>query len=111
MGVFILLSHINMPYDVEHEIKLVQWFVAKVGQKQSDGSYVCTFGDIFYDEEGEQIFESLVGSLKAARRQGVLKFDGQMLLMPVHKDVKLTLVQPLPEGAEFPGAPVPVQDQ
>lgn len=50
----------QMPYDVEHEITLVQWYVAKVGQKQADGSYICTFGDIFYDEEAEQIFESLV---------------------------------------------------
>ena len=49
-----------MPYDVEHEIKLVQWFVAKVGEKQADGSYICTFGELFYDEEAEQIFESLV---------------------------------------------------
>lgn len=49
-----------MPYDVEHEITLVKWYVAKVGTKQADGTFKCTFGDIFYDEEAEQIFESLV---------------------------------------------------
>merc|ERR1712137_185348 len=54
----------GMPYDVEHEITLVQWYVAKVGKKQVDGTYKCTFGEIFNDEEAEQIFESLVGSLK-----------------------------------------------
>lgn len=48
-----------------------------------------------------------VGSLKAARRKGVLKFDGQMLLMPVHKDVELHLVTPLPEGATKPAPPKP----
>lgn len=99
-----------MPYDVEHEIKLVQWYVAKVGTKQADGTITCTFGDIFYDEEAEQIFESLVGSLKAARRQGVLDFKGQMLLMPVHKDVILTLKTPLPEGSAKPAPPKPVDD-
>jgi hypothetical protein len=49
-----------MPYDVEHEITLVQWYCAKVGVKQGDGTYKCTFGEIFNDEEAEQIFESLV---------------------------------------------------
>jgi hypothetical protein len=39
-----------------------------------------------------------VGSLKAARTKGVIKFQGQLLLMPVHKDVELHLIQPLPEG-------------
>mmetsp|Transcript_11038 Transcript_11038/g.18838 ORF Transcript_11038/g.18838 Transcript_11038/m.18838 type:complete len:101 (+) Transcript_11038:50-352(+) len=100
-----------MPYDVEHEITLVKWYVAKVGTKQADGTFKCTFGDIFYDEEAEQIFESLVGSLKAARRNGVLDFKGQMLLMPVHKDVELHLLQPLPEGSKKPDPPKPVQDQ
>ena len=52
-----------------------------------------------------------VGSLKAARRNGVLDFKGQMLLMPVHKDVELHLLQPLPEGSKKPDPPKPVQDQ
>lgn len=47
-------------YDVDHEIVLVQWYIQKVGKKQADGSYKCTFAEIFNDEEAEQIFESLV---------------------------------------------------
>jgi hypothetical protein len=46
---------------------------------------------IFADEQGEQIFESLVGSLKAAKKRGVLDFPGQLLLMPTHKDTVVTL--------------------
>merc|ERR1711953_262375 len=111
MGVVLLSLECAMPYDVEHEITLVQWYVAEVGKKQADGTYKCTFGEIFNDEEAEQIFESLVGSLKAARRTGVLDFKGQMLLMPVHKDVELHLTKPLPEGASKPAPPKPVQDQ
>merc|ERR1712137_296462 len=101
------MGDIMSGYDVEHEIKLVQWYVAKVGKKQDDGSYKCTFADIFYDEEAEQIFESLVGSLKAAKRKGVLKFDGQMLLMPTHKDVILHPVTPLPADHPKPDPPKP----
>eukprot|EP00005_Dracoamoeba_jomungandri_P004902 CAMPEP_0174251806 /NCGR_PEP_ID=MMETSP0439-20130205/1514_1 /TAXON_ID=0 /ORGANISM="Stereomyxa ramosa, Strain Chinc5" /LENGTH=104 /DNA_ID=CAMNT_0015332221 /DNA_START=16 /DNA_END=330 /DNA_ORIENTATION=- len=97
-------------YDVDHEVVLVQWYAAKVGTKQDDGTYKCTFGDLFYDEEAEQIFESLVGSLKAARRQGVLNFPGQLLLMPVHKDVELHLLKPLPEGTPKPAPPKAVSD-
>jgi hypothetical protein len=33
------------------------------------------------DSEVEQTFESLVGSLKAAKKRGILNFEGQMLLM------------------------------
>ena len=87
-----------MPYDVEHEIKLVQYHIARIGQQQADGTFTTTFGELFKDEEAEQVFESLVGSLKAAKRVGVLKFDGQMLLMPTHANVVLHLLQPLPAG-------------
>jgi hypothetical protein len=88
----------TMPYDVEHEIKLVQYHIARIGKQEPDGSYKITFGEFFADEEVEQVFESLVGSLKAAKRKGLLKFDGQMLLMPVHAGVVLHLVEPLPAG-------------
>jgi len=89
-----------MSYDVEHEIKGVQYFVAKIGKQEPDGTYKCTFAQIFGDEEAEQWFESLVGSLKAARKAGVIKFDGQMLLMPVSKDVVIHLIKPLPPGTK-----------
>jgi hypothetical protein len=32
-----------------------------------------------------------VGSLKAAKKRGVLDFPGQLLLMPTHKDTVVTL--------------------
>ena len=51
-----------------------------------------------------------VGSLKAAKKRGILDFQGQMLLMPMHKDVVLTLKEPLPEGTVVE-PPKPVQDQ
>mmetsp|Transcript_18221 Transcript_18221/g.20265 ORF Transcript_18221/g.20265 Transcript_18221/m.20265 type:complete len:99 (-) Transcript_18221:66-362(-) len=82
-------------YDVDNEVKLVQVHLERLGDKQPDGTWTCTFGKFFYDEEVEQIFESLVGSLKAAKRRDLIDFKGQMLLMPVHKDVVITLKTPL----------------
>jgi len=99
----------HMPYDVEHEIKLVQFHIARIGKEQPDGTVVTTFGDMFNDPTAEQIFESLVGSLKAAKKKGIIKFDAQMLLMPTHKDVKITLVEKLPPGTQV-GPPKPVKD-
>lgn len=83
-----------MDYDVDREVQLIVENMQRVGKQQPDGSYVTTFGEFFNDPVVEQTFESLVGSLKAAKRRGVLKFQGQMLLMPTHKDVVLTLLPP-----------------
>ena len=80
-----------MEYSVDREVELVIHHMKRVGKPQADGSYQCTFGEFFNDEQVEQVFESLVGSLIAARRRGALKFAGPMLLMPTHKDVVLTL--------------------
>jgi len=84
-----------MSYDVDHEVKLVQFHLQRLGKNNGDGTYSISFGVFFNDGQVEQIFESLVGSLKAARKRGVMQFNGQMLLMPTNKDVELKLLQPL----------------
>lgn len=47
------------------------------------------FKDIFYDEEAESAFESLVGTLLAARKRKILVFDSPMLLQGVHDDLDI----------------------
>ena len=83
-----------MEYDVDREVQLIVENLQRVGKAQPDGSYVTTFGEFFNDPVVEQTFESLVGSLKAAKRRGLVSFQGQMLLMPTHKDVVITLLPP-----------------
>eukprot|EP01120_Amphizonella_sp_Union-15-10_P012254 TRINITY_DN540_c0_g1_i1.p1 TRINITY_DN540_c0_g1~~TRINITY_DN540_c0_g1_i1.p1 ORF type:complete len:100 (-),score=22.71 TRINITY_DN540_c0_g1_i1:82-381(-) len=92
-------------YDVENEVRLVQLHLKRLGKKQANGTYTCTFGDFFADEQVEQIFESLVGSLKAAKKRGVIDFPGQMLLMPTHKNVILTLKEELDPNGPQPHLP------
>ena len=81
-------------YDVDKEVELVQQHMTRLAKKQADGTYAITFGEFFADSQVEQTFESLVGSLKAAKKRGVINFPGQMLLMPTHKDVVITLLKP-----------------
>jgi len=95
-------------YDVDHEVKLVQYHMKRLGKDAGNGTWTITFGEFFNDKDVEQIFESLVGSLKAAKRRGCIDFPGQLLLMPTHKDVVLTLKVPLPDG-EIPHDPKPAK--
>lgn len=50
----------------------------KIGKPQEDGSYVTTFLDIF--QETESYLESLNGTLRAAKKQKKITFEGEMLL-------------------------------
>ena len=52
--------------------------------------HVCR--QLFKDEKLEQELESLVGSLKAAKKRSILTFEGQMLLQGAHDHVVVTLL-------------------
>ena len=52
------------------------------------------------DERGDTSTNStqaLVGTLRAAKKQGVIEFKGQMLLKGAHDAVPIYLLQPLEE--------------
>ena len=51
--------------------------INKIGKKGEDGTVAVTFGELFKDEELEQQLESLVGSLKAAKKRKILTFEGR----------------------------------
>ena len=36
--------------------------------------------------------QAIVGTLKAAKKRGIIDFKGQVLFFPAHKDVDVTLV-------------------
>ena len=44
------------------------------------GSSEVKFGALFDDEQVEQYYEALVGTLKTAKKRGYINFKGQMLL-------------------------------
>ena len=59
----------------------------------SDGHYKVTFGVLFADDRCANIFEALVGTLRAAKRKKLIKYDGELLLQGVHDAVEITLLQ------------------
>eukprot|EP00054_Salpingoeca_dolichothecata_P032059 m.265497 g.265497 ORF g.265497 m.265497 type:complete len:83 (-) comp29079_c0_seq1:114-362(-) len=77
--------------NVDHEIELLVKCLKRIGKAQDDGTVVTTFGEIFKDEILEQQLESLVGTMKAAKKRKIIEFEGQMLLQGAHDHVVVTL--------------------
>lgn len=53
------------------------------------------FGTLFNDDRCANIFEALVGTLRAAKKRKLLKFDGELLLQGVHDNVDVILLKPV----------------
>jgi hypothetical protein len=51
----------------------------------------CTFADLFNDNDVQQYYEALVGTLKSAKKRGVIDYEGAMLLMGVSNQVVIRL--------------------
>lgn len=64
--------------------------VSDIRRIGDDGTSV-KFGALFDDEAAQQYYEALVGTLKTAKKRGVIKFKGQMLLKGMHDDVVISL--------------------
>lgn len=59
----------------------------------AEDHYEVTFGVLFHDDDCANIFEALVGTLRAAKRKKVIKYDGELLLQGVHDNVVITLLK------------------
>ena len=80
-------THVPGGYDVDDEVgKLVSICQRLCGGK---GKGEFTFKDIFYDEEAESTFESLMGTLKAAKRRGIISYEPPLLLQGAHDDERI----------------------
>lgn len=53
------------------------------------------FGVLFNDDRCANIFEALVGTLRAAKKRKVVKYDGELLLQGVHDNVEIILLPPV----------------
>ena len=59
----------------------------------SDGRPEVTFGVLFNGDRCANIFEALVGTLRAAKRKKVINYDGELLLQGVHDNTVITLLK------------------
>ncbi|KAI4296447.1 hypothetical protein L6164_036404 [Bauhinia variegata] len=84
--------------NVEEEVERLREEIKRLGKVQADGSYKVTFGTLFSDDHCANIFEALVGTLRAAKKRKIVKYDGELLLQGVHDNVEITL-NPTPAAA------------
>jgi hypothetical protein len=51
------------------------------------------FGDLFDDDLVQNYYEALVGTLKSAKKRGLIEFKGQMLLKGPNDKVVITICE------------------
>jgi hypothetical protein len=72
---------------------MLQEEIKRLGTKdESTGEYSVEFGVLFSDDKCANIFEALVGTLRAAKRKKIVTYDGELLLQGVHDKVPIKLL-------------------
>ncbi|XP_078262022.1 costars family protein ABRACL [Rhinoraja longicauda] len=77
--------------NVDHEISLLIEEIRRLGSSGPDGKIKVTFGVLFNDERCANIFEALVGTLRAAKKKKMISFPGEILLQGCHDNVDIVL--------------------
>ncbi|XP_043920622.1 costars family protein ABRACL [Protopterus annectens] len=79
--------------NVDHEVKQLVEEIHRLGTKNADGQLSVKFGVLFADERCANVFEALVGTLRAAKRRKIITYNGELLLQGVHDNVDIVLLQ------------------
>ena len=79
--------------NVEHEVQLLVQEIKRLGTPNADGQMVVKFGVLFSDDKCANLFEALVGTLRAAKRKKIITYQGEMLLQGAHDNVDITLLK------------------
>lgn len=61
-------------------MKLLVEEINRLGEKNGNGKMSVKFGTLFEDDKCANLFEALVGTLRAAKKRGVVDFQGEILL-------------------------------
>uniref|UniRef100_A0A8W8NGW4 Costars domain-containing protein n=2 Tax=Magallana gigas TaxID=29159 RepID=A0A8W8NGW4_MAGGI len=88
-----LLIIIILKMNVQHEVELLIEEIKRLGSPDADGKVSVTFGILFSDDRCANIFEALVGTLRAAKRKKVVTYEGELLLQGVHDNVPIQLLK------------------
>lgn len=59
----------------------------------TDGAPNVKFGELFDDDDVQQYYEALVGTLKSAKKRGLVEYNGILLLKGVSDDVVISIVK------------------
>ncbi|KAM9315849.1 costars family protein ABRACL [Gastrophryne carolinensis] len=79
--------------NVDHEVSLLVEQIHRLGTRDQDGKVKVKFGVLFHDDQCANLFEAMVGTLKAAKRRKILLYDPELLLQGVHDNTDIVLLQ------------------
>ncbi|KAJ3355659.1 hypothetical protein HDU83_003041 [Entophlyctis luteolus] len=80
--------------NVDEEVSRLKEEIRRLGSVDPvDGKTKVPFGVIVKDDRCANIFEALVGTLKAAKRKKVVFYDSELLLQGVHDKVNIVLLE------------------
>lgn len=79
--------------NVQHEIELLIGEIKRLGTPNAEGKMAVKFGTLFSDDKCANLFEALVGTLRAAKRKKLITYEGEMLLQGAHDNVDVILLQ------------------
>eukprot|EP00053_Salpingoeca_punica_P013173 m.118773 g.118773 ORF g.118773 m.118773 type:complete len:436 (+) comp16132_c0_seq2:380-1687(+) len=81
------------------EVKVIVDCIRKHGSRNSFGQKEISFGQLF--TKASDRVEALTGTLLAAKRNGIVTYDGELLLEHFHRNVVITLNPECEDVAEF----------
>lgn len=64
--------------------------IRRIGEQ---GKPQVTFGELFDDDQVANFYEALVGILKAAKKKGIIHYEGQVLLKGMSDQVVISIVK------------------
>ena len=74
---------------MKEEMQQLLTDIKRIGES---GEPYVEFGDLFDDEEVADYYEALVGTLKAAKKKGLINYEGQFLLKGFTNKVIISIV-------------------
>ena len=83
---------------MKDEIEQLLIDIRRIGPTYAPPTPKVLFGELFDDEQVEQYYEALVGTLKCAKKRGMIHFKGQMLLKGIHDKITITIKE---DGVEI----------
>jgi glutaredoxin len=91
---------------VDKEVEQLKKDIVRLGALNSDGKYEVPFGVLFDDEQTQQYYEAIVGTIKAGKKKGVIGADGMIWLKGAHDKVPIKLLETPADAYQAP-SPVP----
>ena len=84
-----------MALAVDEEVQLLVKHlkrIAGVAESDTETRVSVKFKTLFDDESVQDVFEALVGTLRAAKKRKVVAYEGEMLLRGMSDDVDILLL-------------------